>query len=249
MLKRRAFLAGLAALPATARAADVLSACKAITIQAGGLHNWTQNLNGVTCSNGTAAAPTGSTWSSADATVSAITLSNGNLTATPGPGGGWQTIRNTASKTSGLLYVEFKAGGGNQYNTFGLASAGITVTADLGLSNYSCGITLSNNATIVSSGFTANITAVGAVYTPVAGDVVALAVNFTTGQIWIAYNNAWLASGNPAAGTTPFVTFVLATTGALFAAMSQTSGGGAWTFQPTAASQKYAPPTGFSPWG
>ena len=44
------------------------------------------------------------------------------------------------------------------------------------------------------------------------------------------------------------MTFVSATVGELFAGMTFQNNPGVWTLQPTAASQKYAPPTGFEAW-
>ena len=185
-------------------------------------------------------------WSAADASANSMTLTNGGLTVNPTINN--RSIRGTNSKTSGKLYVEFKANASyaSDYITWGLASAGFNISGAVGTSNYSGGIFWSSNN--VSAGFTSNYTTAPV---PGAGDVMALAVDFSAGSIWIALNNLWLGSSNPATGTLPILSFVPATVGALFPAMSWTGPQIAteqWTLQPTAASQKYAPPSGFQAW-
>ena len=188
-------------------------------------------------------APPTSVWSAADAAANGMTLSNGGLTAAATSGNHY-TIRNTISKTSGKLYIEFLVvvGEPDDYGLWGVAASSFPVTTYLGAVPTSAGIYNAGN-TFVTTGFTANY-----VVTPaaVANDVIALAVDFGAGSIWIARNNVWLNSSNPATATLPIVSFVPATVGALFAGVS--FGNSTWTLQPTAASQKYAPPSGFTPW-
>jgi F5/8 type C domain len=193
-----------------------------------------------------------SVWSADDAAANAMTLSNGGLTLTADPTSThWDTVRATTSKTSGKLYIEFSCISGNPlgpYIMFGFADASFNViNTYLGSGNYSCGIqTDSSGPATVSSGFTSNyspVTGNGAI-----GDVWGLAIDFAAGAIWIAQNNVWVNASNPASGSLPAVSFVPATVGALFAAMSMRYQPGNWTLQPTAASQKYAPPSGFSAW-
>ena len=207
--------------------------------------------------DGGAAPPPSSVWSASDAAAGSMTLTNGGLTVTPGTIGNANAIRSTTSKTSGKVYVEFSnsVAAANWEFSIGLASAGITLTGGsgaLGFSNYSFGIETLTTVT-VSAGFTANYTPNGPDWQPPAGtDIWALAIDFTAGTVWFADNNVWTNSSNPATGSLPAVSFVPATVGALFAAMDfNASGGGVgvWTLQATAASQKYAPPAGFTPWG
>jgi hypothetical protein len=144
------------------------------------------------------------------------------------------------------LYVEFATDAtyANGQPYIGLANAGFAITNYLGAVNYSAGIAY--QSTSVSAGFTANYST--GQY-QVANDVWAMAVDFATGSVWIAKNNVWINSSNPATGTAPVVSFVPATVGALFPGMSFNDGNnGVWTLQSTAASQKYAPPSGFSAW-
>ena len=197
---------------------------------------------------------TTSAWSAADAAANGMTLSNGGLTVTVGEGA-WASVRGTISKASGKLYVEFLANtamGAVGFEGYGFASSGFAPTSYLGSSNYSAGINATANN--VSAGFTSNYTINSP---PHSGDVWALAVDFAAGSIWIAKNNAWLTAGgvasakDPAGGTMPVISFAPATVGALFPALNfyqQNAGEDVWTLQPTAASQKYAPPSGFSAW-
>ena len=184
-----------------------------------------------------------SVWSASDAAANAMTLSNGGLTVTSAiPQVG--SVRGTISKSSGKLYFEVKANAPSNAVLCGLANGTINVSSYLGGSAYSLGIDGADN---YLNGFTNNYTPA---YTPVDGDVFQFAVDLTAGNVWMNVNNAhsWF-TGNPATGTAPMATFVPTTVGPLFPAVATWSGGsGVWTLQPTAASQKYAPPAGFSPW-
>ena len=184
-----------------------------------------------------------SVWSAADAAATGMVLSNGGLTVTS-PGGS-KSIRSTIGKSSGKLYVEFLGvhTNGNEYQ--GVADSGFSPAGLVGSSGQSGGATW--NANLVSGSFIANFTA-GAVY-PNAGDVVGIAVDFTLGQVWISIRGVWLGGGTPTfTKNLPMFSFVPATAGTLFPALSPTDAGDTWTLQATAASQKYAPPSGFSAW-
>ena len=98
---------------------------------------------------------------------------------------------------------------------WGVGSAGMNIAAYLGSSNYSAG--MYSGATF-AAGMTSN-------YNPGTGavaqnDVIALAVDFTAGKIWLAKNGVWVNSSNPATGSLPIVSFTTATVGALFAGIS-----------------------------
>ena len=121
-----------------------------------------------------------------------MTLSNGGLTVNPNWTTGYAVIRSSISKTSGLLYAEFAVGAAPAQSSFffGLASAGIDIHNYIGATNYGgCSSTYAIYGG-ASSGFTSNFQATNVV--PQANDVVSIAVNFTTGSIWLAQNNVWL---------------------------------------------------------
>ena len=193
--------------------------------------------------------PATSVWSASDAAANAMTLSNGGLTVTQTTANGSRSIRTSTSHASSKVYVEFLCNSttNGTYGLWGVGSSGFDPSSYFGTSSYSCGIYIGNQ-TFVSSGFTANNAITAGVHN---NDVWALAVDFSAGSIWIAQNNVWWNSGNPATGSLPMASFVPATVGALFAGLSLNAGVSVdvWTLQPTAASQKYAPPSGFTPWG
>jgi hypothetical protein len=80
------------------------------------------------------------------------------------------------------------------------------------------------------------------------GGVIQFAVDFTAGNVWIGKNNVW-GSGNPAAGTSPWLTFTPGTVGALFPAIGTFNLNGNYTIQGTAGDVSYSPPSGFTVWG
>ena len=193
--------------------------------------------------------PLSSVWSALDAATNVITLTNSGLTVNYPGASNWVSIRGTNSRSSGKLYVEFILNSTTDlFYLIGLASAGFNIAGNLGNTNYSFGTTTSAaiGTTFVSTGFVSHYQVSGGVSI---GDVIGMAVDFSAGNIWFSQNNIWWNSSNPATNSLPIVTFTPATVGALFPAMSfHLSNAGAWTIQPTAASQKYAPPSGFSAW-
>jgi hypothetical protein len=213
--------------------------------QEGPLRPRPSGVGGPSIGQGTTPATT-SVWSAEDAAATGMTLSNGGLTVTDPTGGGWTSIRSSISRTTGKLYVEIlvNASNNNGLSIIGLASAGFNPTGNLGASTYSAGIVHDGN--YVSAGFISNY---NVPQYPITNDVWALAVDFAAGSVWVAQNNVWLNSSNPATGSLPIISFTPATVGALFCGLSLYYAGEARTLQATPASQKYAPPSGFSPWG
>ena len=204
---------------------------------------------GPSINQGTPSKPVTSVWSAADAAANGMTLSNGGLTVTPSGVFGNQAIRGSVSHNTGKWYVEFlnTASGANAAMMFGFAD--VTFSAGnnyLGSNGVSVGVQLAG-ASYTTSGFTAsNIP----VTSPTINEVWMLAIDLTAGQAWLGQNNGWFNAGNPASGTVPLITISAPALGvALFPGMTfYGSAQGVWTLQATAASQKYAPPAGFSPW-
>ena len=225
-------------------------------------------IGGYLTAGGGGGGATTSLWSAADATTISATLTNGGLTVAGSQTGSWKTIRGTVSKSSGKLYVEFKTSvamtGSNV--VFGLASSGFNPSGLLSSSNYSVGMAINAGGTLVSPGFTANYSSALSPIVPSLNDIWAIAVDFTTNNIWLARNNVWVVPGNPSSGASPIASFVPATVGALFPALSLdesgtlrdliqpqpqaigNTGSGIWTLQATTASLTYTPPTGFKAW-
>ena len=212
--------------------------------------------SGFSAWDGGVAPPPTSVWSSSDAAANGMTLSNGGKTVVAAAAG-YQSVRGSISRTSGKYYVEFLTTtgsslverGANSDGAFGLANAGFVATSYLGSSNYSGGSFTAGASNFVSSGFTSNYVA-GAI-TPLTGDVFAIAVDLTAGKYWLARNNVWYGGGAPATGANPMVSIAAPAAGlAYFPGLTlQGPNAGVYTLQSTAASQKYAPPSGFTPWG
>lgn len=187
-----------------------------------------------------------STFNTTDISGGGFTASNFNRTIEPTVSG-WRTARVSSYKSSGKLYIEFECvtGSGNAFYMFGFASSGFTASDYLGTSNYSAGL---SDGTPYNSGFD-TATSTGVTGNPTVGMIYALAIDFTAGKAFIAKNNTWLNSSDPAAGTNPSFTFTPGTVGSLAAAISLYVGGGIWKVSPTAALQTYSAPSGYSEWG
>jgi hypothetical protein len=188
-----------------------------------------------------------SVWSASDAAATGMTLSNGGLTVVASSGT-YDTIRGTTSHNSGKLYVEFSTSVlANTGAAFGIADAGFVSTSYLSASPVSMGA-FNNGTSGGTTGLSFNYNLPNANIN--ANDVMAIAADLTAGKFWLAINNVWYGSGVPATGVNPMATIVAPALGvSYFPAMSLLgSGAGTWTFKPTAASQKYAPPAGFTAW-
>ena len=250
-MKRRTFLTLLAsAVSERALAqATVLSSCGSVTLSAGTPHNVTIDVNGQSCQSGASGGTPTSVWSASDAAANGMTLSNGGLTFTSTDATDWRTIRGSISKSSGKLYVEYLAVNVVGPIMFGVGSSGISIAvgAYLGSSPYGAGFYAGGGNTFISMG-AGGATIATAPFGAAAGDVVSVAIDLDAGKFWLAKNNVW-QTGNPSTGATPQVTYVPAQVAPFFPGITSDGVGASWTLQSTAASQKYAPPSGFSAWG
>lgn len=172
-----------------------------------------------------------------------LTLSNGNLTATNGAAATWSSSIGTLShSTTGKFYFEATIVidvSGNM--VIGLMDTTIEAwnAYFIGQDTHSWGYVGSTGQTVHNTAFTA----FGATYA--AGDIIGVAWDAAAGNVWFAKNNAYQASGNPAAGTNPALTGLPAT---LFPGISLFDN----TNQTTVAfgsGNSFAPPAGFSLWG
>ena len=194
--------------------------------------------------------PVTSVWSAADAAAGGMTLSNGGLTVTGSGVAAWGAVRGSISQTTGKLYVEFKIGSNIAINDaahqiqLGLASAGFNIGSYLGSSNYSFADVVNYGTLYVSAGFSGGSTPLATSLS--VNDVLMAAIDFGAGKVWLGLNNTW--SGGSPGGSGQMVNFTPATVGALFPAIALNGATGVVTLQATAASQKYAPPSGFGAW-
>lgn len=182
-----------------------------------------------------------------------FTLSNSNLDVSGDSHSGWKTMWATNPKTTGKVYVEFKV-------------SAITSNINLGYIGFSnsdkgfdtqIGGGGSNGPSVKSAGmWDSNGQAVGG-YTQVwngnqgdraLNDIIMLALDITGGKAWIGKNGTWSNSGNPVAGTNPWVTGLVDGEMHFLAVSIYTGTGNTWRLQTTTANQTYAAPSGYTPW-
>lgn len=177
-------------------------------------------------------------WNSADKDAD-ITLSNSDRD-TAGAGAG--TVRSLLGRSTGKYYWEVTIITGSPGNLYlGLVNSTFTVT-----NNY-CG-SAASSAGIASFGNSVHTwtKAQAGTISLALNDIVGFAVDISTGYLWVARNNTWQLTGDPAAGTNPWVSGI---TGTVYPACSYVgaySTGG--RISTTTAELTYSPPSGFSRW-
>lgn len=149
---------------------------------------------------GKAAAGAATTWDPAN-TNAAITLSNGNLTATQNTAGGFRAYRALASHTTGKYYFEIHAdtASANYFSGIGNASASL---ADFPGDN--------NNSISIGSDGKVWLNGTNPTGSPVlawtTGDTLSVAVDMGNTKIWFrtngsGWNNDVIGNQNPATNT------------------------------------------------
>lgn len=174
----------------------------------------------------------------------AIALSSGNMVATKITSDATFSVLTTNGKSTGKWYGEIVLGGGagGPFNLIGVGTAAMDYASFLGFGTTSWGYYQDTG-----DKYTNNVAATfGASFTP--GDVLGVALDADAGYVWFAKNNVWQGSGNPAAGTNPAFTGL---PGGVFlgASVYAASLSHSATLRPTAGSQTYSPPSGFTAWG
>jgi hypothetical protein len=183
-------------------------------------------------------------WNPADAdTHDNFANSNRDFTGTTGASQ-LASARTTAGKSSGKWYCEITLLAPTSTDPFaivGVCDGTFAVTSDfIGNGNKSAGYYYQGQSTLSSTGVT-QVNPVSSV-PAVNNDVVQLAMDVDAGKAWMGLNGSWLATGNPAAGTNPWITW---------------SPGGTWFFAASnfnsapvnlrlAAAAAFSPPTGFT---
>ena len=185
------------------------------------------------------------TWNPSDKHAD-IVLSNGNLTARIGSGdvGPYRAVRADVGKASGKWYWEVTISIGTPYpgnnSPVGVATAEAVLQATKPHPGADAASYGTNRIYKFHSGTGTSYGGDG--YG--SGDVVlGTALDLDNGKIWWSFNGAWMASGNPAAGTYPAYTGLAGTfypmVGIWDTASPATVNFGATPFT-------YSPPTGFS---
>jgi hypothetical protein len=201
-----------------------------------------------------AAYPNTSAWDPTNASAPAPTFSNNNRTLTGYTTGAASSCRGVLSNSTGKHYFEGTIG---PVATGQLQSLGVVNTSWTAASN-PVGVD-SNGVALVASpaGGNYNVTAGATVQystsaPPAAGDVLGVAVDFTTGsvsRVYFSLNGIWVAQGtNVATFNAALPDFSWGAVTTLFTAGS-TNSASPLTLNTGNAAFKHAPPPGFSAWG
>lgn len=176
------------------------------------------------------------------------TLSGGNLTASMTNSGTGSAANSTTAYSTGKHYAEFlinSIDGLNHQPSIGMWQKGGTGGNQAG-PGQNAG---TGSGWFINSGGTVGNK--GLLYSTVAGfsatDIIQVAADMSTGNVWIGKNNVWYFSGNPSTGANPQT---ILDAGILYCASACSPA--ATTTGVTAhfslASFTYTPPTGFIPW-
>lgn len=172
-------------------------------------------------------------WNSADKNAS-ITLSNSDRDAT---GGSLVSVRSLLGRSSGKYYYEIVVITGAASHVVGFGNGSFALTTYPGNSASSAGVTSAGN--FVNTWTKAQ----SGTFTIAANDVIGFALDLGAGYAWVSKNNSWQLSGDPAAGTSPWVTGISGTVYPAAAPSSNTS-----RISTKTAELTYSPPSGFSNW-
>lgn len=180
-----------------------------------------------------------------------IALSNGNLTATNATNGAWASARSLRKKSSGKHYAEFVLGivAYNGAVVWGLSDdAAVAASMATYVGNFASSAALMcNGGQRYVSGFT-----FATMPTPpnaATGLVLMLAVDVDAKKAWLGHTGSWLASGDPASGGNPTITWT-ASYANICAAIGLVAFSGVSTVATLRGpgAQTYSPPSGFSGW-
>lgn len=175
-------------------------------------------------------------WNSADKDAD-ITLSNSDRDATSAGAG---SVRSILGRSSGKYYWEvlIQTGVGNLYT--GFASSGFSLATYPGNGASSAGI-----ASVGNSVNTWTKAQTGT-FSTASGDVLGFAIDLTSGRAWVALNNTWQLTGNPATDANPWVTGISGTVHPAIGWVASFASGG--RISTKTAELTYSPPSGFSNW-
>ena len=179
-------------------------------------------------------------------TPSAITLSNGNLTAQQNtPSGNWYTAISNTSHNTGKYYFEMVSTTNDDASMLiGLGTAAISLASYPGADPYGWGIWANRSAGVYTYH---NGSALAYGTTPlVGGGVARVAVDFAAGKMWFGLDGVWIGSGDPATGANPSYTFTAGTT--LFAVAGLFNNVQVITANFGATAFSYSVPSGFAAW-
>jgi hypothetical protein len=179
------------------------------------------------------------TWNPSDSGAG-ITLSNGNLDLVSN--GSFYAVRATLSRSTGKFHYEQTLVAASTSNLiFGWMDSGASLSNFVGNSAKGFGVNSTTTMTYNTGYTTSNAWSLAA---PVQGDVVMFEIDYDAGKAWAGKNGTWSASGDPAAGTNPWVTFTASA--ALFPAGSSFDASHKLRANFGATAFAYTPSAGFS---
>ena len=179
------------------------------------------------------------TWNPSDKAAT-VTLSGGNLTCTASGACDKDSVRATASKSSGKYYWEVKIDALHVGHTTGIGTSSAIITSEAGSGTHSYGYRYNG-----TKRHPEQPTGYGDSYTT--NDIIGVALDLDNNKIWWSKNGVWQASGDPAAGTNPAFTGVSGTFFPMHTLWGTTGGDDVATARFHAGSFSYTPPSGFSP--
>lgn len=180
------------------------------------------------------------TWSQSDKSAN-MTVYGTDIFAQSPSSTEYTGVRATHGRSAGKRYFEIVAADITNDSDFivGLASSGTALNSGPSVSN---ALLYRGNGQSWDDGATGP-----ALATLATEDVVGIAIDFATGKVWLAKNNSWQASGDPAAGTNEIGT---QTAGERFPIALTDNGSGSQIFRLATREEQfaYSPPAGFVSW-
>lgn len=174
-------------------------------------------------------------WNAADK-GSNITLSNSDRDAAVGGAG---SVRGLKGRSSGSYYFEIVCltSTANMWCALGDGSASTATYPGNSASS----------ASVASGGNLVNTwtKAQAGTFTVAVNDTLGFAVDISNGRMWVAKNNVWQLTGDPATNTNPWVTGI---TGTVYPMAGGAGAGGTWRINTKQSELTYSPPSGFSRW-
>lgn len=168
-----------------------------------------------------------------------IALSGTDNSVMTGTVSGWKSVRGILGNSSGLLYFELVTAAPAEVQMAGFSDA------TPNLNGY--GGSDAHGWTTYSGSGNKYHSAVNSACLPVwgasAGNVVQIAINFSTGSVWFGLNGTWV--GDPVAGTGAAYTGL---TGTLYPCGSSNTVGASLQLNVLASEFAYTPPSGYSAW-
>lgn len=176
------------------------------------------------------------TWNPSDKAAN-VSLSNSDLTA-GSSSATFGSVRATLGRSSGKYYFEVLCTTLGSTRT-GIGDGTFSLSTYVGNSSKSAGFTIGSNT---NSGYTHTNSGTFALSN---GDYLMFAVDMDADKAWVGKNNTWQLSGDPAAGTNPWLDAV---SGTVYPATSVYETNVSFTLRTKTSQIAGTVPSGFSVW-